>query len=187
MAFLFLFGIGGLTGLFLGTLSVNVPLHNTHFVVAHFHYVIVGGTVMGFLAGIYYWWPKITGRMYHEAWGRVTALVVFAAFNLTFFPLFILGARGMVRRYYDYSVYLQSNPEFTAYNVAASVGGYLLVSGLVSAVACLVASLWTGRPAPDNPWGAASLEWRSSSPPPHENAPAPPQVGDPYDYSHLKA
>jgi cytochrome c oxidase subunit 1 len=187
LAFMFLFGIGGLTGLFLGTLSVNVPLHNTHFVVAHFHYVIVGGTVIAFLAGLHYWWPKITGRMYHEGWGRLSALAVFAAFNLTFFPLFILGTRGMVRRYYDYSVYLDSNPEFTAYNVAASLGGYLLVTGLASAVACLVASLWTGRPAPANPWGGASLEWQSSSPPPHENAPAPPHVGDPYDFSHLPA
>lgn len=185
LIFLFLFGIGGLTGLFLGTLSVNVPLHNTHFVVAHFHYVIVGGTVIAFLAGLHFWWPKMFGRTYHELWGRINALVIFLAFNLTFFPLFILGTRGMVRRYYDYSVYLESNPEFTLYNRLASIGGYVLVAALVSVAACLVTSLWTGRRAPANPWGAGSLEWRSSSPPPPENPPPPPQVGDPYDFTQV--
>ena len=102
LVFLFLFAIGGLTGLFLGTLSVNVAVHGTYFVVAHFHYVMVGGTMVGLLAGLHYWWPKITGRMYSEFWGRIGALLVFAGFNLTFFPQFILGTRGMPRRYSGY-------------------------------------------------------------------------------------
>jgi len=183
LIFLFLFGIGGLTGLFLGTLSVNVPLHNTHFVVAHFHYVIVGGAVMAMLAGLHYWWPKMFGRMYNQTWARLSALLIFVAFNMTFFPLFIMGGRGLVRRYYDYSVFLESNPEFTFYNQLASVGGYLLVTGFVSMALCLISSLWSGRPAPDNPWGAPGLEWKSSSPPPPENPPPPAQVGDPYDFT----
>jgi len=183
LIFLFLFGIGGLTGLFLGTLSVNVPLHNTHFVVAHFHYVIVGGAVMAMLAGLHYWWPKMFGRMYNQTWARLSALLIFVAFNMTFFPLFIMGGRGLVRRYYDYSVFLESNPEFTFYNQLASVWGYLLVTGFVSMALCLISSLWSGRPAPDNPWGAPGLEWKSSSPPPPENPPPPAQVGDPYDFT----
>ncbi len=185
LIFLFLFGIGGLTGLFLGTLSVNVPLHNTHFVVAHFHYVIIGGAVIAFLAGLHYWWPKMFGRMYNQTWARISALLIFVAFNMTFFPLFIMGARGLVRRYYDYSAFLGTNPEFTLYNQLATIGGYLLVTGLVSMATCLISSLWTGRPAPANPWNAPGLEWQCSSPPPPENPPPPAQVGDPYDFSQL--
>jgi len=183
LIFLFLFGIGGLTGLFLGTLSVNVPLHNTHFVVAHFHYVIVGGAVMAMLAGLHYWWPKMFGRMYNQTWAKLSALLIFVAFNMTFFPLFIMGGRGLVRRYYDYSVFLETNPEFTFYNQLASVGGYLLVAGFASMAMCLISSLWSGRPAPANPWGSPGLEWQSSSPPPPENLPPPAQVGDPYDFT----
>ncbi len=111
LIFIFLFGIGGLTGLFLGALAVNVHVHDTYFVVAHFHYVMVGGTMIAFLGGLHYWWPKITGRMYSEFWGRLAALVIFVGFNLTFFPQFILGTHGMPRRYYDYTALAKSIPK----------------------------------------------------------------------------
>ena len=117
LVFLFLFAIGGLTGLFLGALSVNVAVHGTYFVVAHFHYVMVGGTMIAFLAGLHYWWPKMTGRMYNEFWGRIASLLLFAGFNLTFFPQFILGTRGMPRRYSDYKALLVDHPEFRQLNV----------------------------------------------------------------------
>jgi len=180
LSFLFLFGIGGLTGLFLGALSVDVHLHDTYFVVAHFHYVMVGGTVMAFLAGLHYWWPKMTGRMFSDAWGRLACLLVFAGFNLTFFPQFILGTRGMPRRYFDYQLLLGEHPEFTRYNVLSSAGSYLLAVGLVIVLVYLLYSLLAGRPAPANPWGGATLEWQCTSPPPHDNFPEAPEVGDPY-------
>lgn len=182
LMFIVLFGIGGLTGLFLGSLAINVHVHDTAFVVAHFHYTMAGGALMGFLAGIYYWWPKITGRMYSLAMGQVTALVIFIGFNLTFFPQFIIGSRGMPRRYFDYSRLLENNPEFTFYQMLSTAGGYLLVSGVALVAFTLLRSLWTGKPAPANPWGASTLEWQSQSPPPHENPSAPPVVGDCYNY-----
>jgi cytochrome c oxidase subunit I len=187
LIFLMLFGIGGLTGLFLGALSVNVPLHDTYFVVAHFHYVMVGGTVIAFLAGLHYWWPKITGRMYNDLWGQIAALAVFVGFNLTFFPQFILGGpgEGMPRRYYDYTAMLPHHPEFTLYNVLSTIGSYVLAAGLLIIPIYLLHSLWRGRPAPANPWGGATLEWQCSSPPPVENFASPPVAGDPYDFSHL--
>jgi cytochrome c oxidase subunit 1 len=185
LVFLFLFAIGGLTGLFLGALSVNVAVHGTYFVVAHFHYVMVGGTMIAFLAGLHYWWPKITGRMYSEFWGRISALILFAGFNLTFFPQFILGTRGMPRRYYDYAALLPRHPEFRYYNLASTLGAYLLASGLVLVAVYLVYSLFRGRRAPANPWGGATLEWQCSSPPPFDNFPTPPIVGDPYVFDGL--
>ncbi len=185
LVFLFLFAIGGLTGLFLGTLSVNVAVHGTYFVVAHFHYVMVGGTMVGFLAGLHYWWPKMTGRMYNEFWGRIGALLVFAGFNLTFFPQFILGTRGMPRRYYGYAKLLPDHPEFTRLNVYSSLGAYLLAVGLVLVAVYLAYSLFYGRRAPANPWGAATLEWQCSSPPPFDNFATTPAVGDPYSFDDL--
>jgi cytochrome c oxidase subunit I len=186
LSFIFLFGIGGLTGLFLGALSVNVQVHDTYFVVAHFHYVMVGGTMIGFLGGLHYWWPKITGRMYSEFWGRVAALAIFVGFNLTFFPQFLLGTHGMPRRYYDYMALAKNHPEVTTYNVLSSLGAYLLAIGLTLVLVYLLVSLFAGRRAPANPWGAATLEWQCSSPPPYDNFASPPVVGDPYDFSGVR-
>jgi cytochrome c oxidase subunit 1 len=186
LSFIFLFGIGGLTGLFLGALSVNVHVHDTYFVVAHFHYVMVGGTMIGFLGGLHYWWPKITGRMYSEFWGRIAALVIFVGFNLTFFPQFLLGTHGMPRRYFDYEPLTKTYPPTTTYNVLSSLGAYLLALGLILVLVYLLASLFRGRPAPANPWGGASLEWQCSSPPPYNNFATPPSFHDPYDYSHIR-
>ena len=175
LSFIFLFTIGGLTGLFLGALATDIHLHDTYFVVAHFHYVMMGGTLVSFIAGLFYWWPKMTGRMYSEFWGRLGCFGVFAAFNLTFFPQFILGARGMPRRYYNYP------PEFQLYHQISTVGAFLLGASLFVAAFTLIHSLFRGRKAPANPWGAASLEWQTSSPPPLHNFESDPCAGDPYD------
>ena len=179
MGFLFLFAIGGLTGVFLGTLSVDVHLHDTYFVVAHFHYVMFGGTMMGFLAGIHYWWPKITGKMYNETLGRIGCVLVFIGFNLTFFPQFIMGSHGMPRRYATYL------PEFYPYHIMSSMGAYIQLIGFLLTAAYLVHSLFKGPKAPRNPWGSATLEWVCQTPPPHDNFKTPPAVGDPYDMSML--
>ncbi len=185
LAFIFLFGIGGLTGLFLGTLSVDVHLTDTYFVVAHFHYVMFGGTLIAFLAGLHYWWPKMTGRMFSDVAGRWACFIIFVGFNLTFFPQFLLGTRGMPRRYYDYSGLLDSHPEFALLNLLSTIGAYTTAVGLVAAAICLLHSLWRGRPAPANPWGGGSMEWQCPSPPPHDNFPKTPPVRDPYDFSYL--
>ena len=140
LVFIFLFAIGGLTGFFLGALSVNVAVHDTYFVVAHFHYVMVGGMMIAFLAGLHYWWPKITGQMYSEFWGRIASLLLFAGFNLTFFPQFILGTRGMPRRYSDYKALLVDHPEFRQLNLMSTIGAYVLAAGLV-----LMAVYWRIR------------------------------------------
>jgi cytochrome c oxidase subunit 1 len=180
LSFIFLFGIGGLTGLFLGALATDVHLHDTYFVVAHFHYVMFGGTVMGFLAGLHYWWPKMFGKMYSERWARVAALLIFVGFNLTFFTQFIMGSKGMPRRYYNYL------PQFEPYHVASSIGSYILALGFFVAAGYLLRSLFAGEPAPANPWGAATLEWTTTSPPPHDNFAEQPEVGDPYDLERLR-
>jgi len=185
LSFLLLFGIGGLTGLFLGALSVDVHMQDTYFVVAHFHYVMFGGALIAFLGGLHYWWPKITGRMYNEFWGRVAAVMIFVGFNLTFFPQFILGSRGMPRRYFDYSKLLADHPDFTFINRLSSLGAFLTGAAMTLIIIYLIASLRRGRPAPANPWGAATLEWQCSSPPPFDNFPEPPAVGDPYDFSRF--
>jgi cytochrome c oxidase subunit 1 len=181
LAFIFQFGIGGLTGLFLATLPVDIAMHDTYFVVAHFHYVIMGGTVFAFLGAIHYWWPKMFGRMYDEFSGRVAAVIIFVGFNLTFFPQFILGTKGVPRRTYNYS------PEFQFYHVESTIGSYLIGIGMLITAGCLIHSLFRGRLAPANPWGAASLEWRCPSPPPTHNFDQPPtNIGDPYDFSGLR-
>lgn len=158
-SFLFLFSIGGLSGIFLGALSVDVHLHDTYFIVAHFHYVMMGGTVMAFLGGLHYWWPKIWGRMYNETWARVSVILIFIGFNVTFFTQFILGMHGMPRRYYSYLDQFQPLHAFSSY------GSWILGLGFFIMAFYLFHSLFRGRPAGDNPWGALSYEWETSSPP----------------------
>ncbi len=161
--FMGLFLIGGLTGLFLGSMGLNVHLTDTYFIVAHFHYVMVGGTVLGYLGGLHYWWPKMTGRMYSEFWGKISAMLVFVGFNLTFFPQFILGYQGMPRRYAAYSEELQ------VLNIFSSAGASVLGLGMTLPVIYLVHSLVFGKKAEGNPWMLPGLEWRTASPPPTEN------------------
>ena len=163
LGFMGLFLIGGLTGLFLGAMGLVVHLTDTYFVVAHFHYVMVGGQVIAYLGGIHYWWPKMTGRMYSEFWGKISAMLVFVGFNLTFFPQFILGYMGMPRRYAAYP------PEFQVLNIFSTAGASVLGIGLLLPVIYLAHSLIAGKRAGDNPWMHPGLEWRTSSPPPTEN------------------
>jgi len=168
--FLGLFTIGGLTGLMLATLGIDVHVHDTYFIVAHFHYIMVGGTVMAYLGGLHFWWPKISGRLYPEWWGRLSALIVFIGFNLTFFPQFIVGYLGMPRRYHAYP------EEFQVLNVMSTAGASILGVGYVIPLIYFVWSMRYGKRAPSNPFGATGLEWRTPSPPPTENFPAPPTV-----------
>ncbi len=163
LGFIGLFTIGGLTGLFLAALGVDVHVTDTYFVIAHFHYIMVGGTVMGYLGGIHYWWPKITGRMYPEGWAKLGALIVFVGFNLTFFPQFILGYLGMPRRYYAYPA------EFQVLNVMSSAGASILGVGYILPMVYLIWSMRYGPVAEANPWPATGLEWRTPSPPPPHN------------------
>ena len=180
MGYIGLFVVGGLTGLFLATLSVNEHTHGTYFVVAHFHYIMVGGTVLAFLGGLHFWWPKVTGKMYPEGWGVVSAIFIFIGFNATFFPQFILGYLGMPRRYHDYP------PEFQILNIVSSVGATILAAGYIFPMVYLVWSLWFGKKAPDNPWQAKGLEWTTTSPPPKHNFEQQPVVDFPaYDYPHV--
>jgi cytochrome c oxidase subunit I len=181
LAFLWVFTIGGLTGVFLAVMSVDVHLHDTYFVVAHFHYVMMGGAITAFMGGLHYWWPKFTGKMYPEKAGRFGALLVFLGLNVTFFPQFILGSRGMPRRYYNYL------PEFQSLHVLSTLGAYTLGLGFLLTAFYLWKSLKNGRTAPANPWGGATLEWQCSSPPPYYNFHKAPVVSaGPYDgYENL--
>jgi cytochrome c oxidase subunit 1 len=163
LGFIGLFTIGGLTGLWVAALAADVHLTQTYFVVAHFHYIMVGGMVSAYFGGLHFWWPKITGRMYPEMWARVAALIMFIGFNITFFPQFILGLLGMPRRYFSYS------PEFQVLNVLSSAGASVLASAYLLPLAYLTWSLFHGERAPANPWGATGLEWQTSSPPPTVN------------------
>jgi cytochrome c oxidase subunit I len=177
LGFIGLFTMGGLTGLFLASLSTDVPLNGTYFVVAHFHYIMVGGAVMAYLGGIHFWWPKITGRLYPDYWARFAALVIFVGFNLTFFPQFVLGYMGMPRRYAVYPA------EFQALNVLSSAGASILGIGYLIPLIYLIWSMRYGPPAGPNPWGAKGLEWTTPSPPPTENFEVPPIVTeDAYNY-----
>ena len=182
LGFIGLFTIGGLTGLFLAALAVDVHVHDTYFVVAHFHYIMVGGTVMAYLGGIHYWWPKMTGRMYPEGWARFSAVLVFVGFNLTFFPQFIIGYQGMPRRYHVYA------EEFQVLNVLSSAGASILGVAYLFPMCYLLWSLRYGRRAPDNPWQAPGLEWQTQSPPITENFPTTPIVThEAYDYADFPA
>jgi cytochrome c oxidase subunit 1 len=179
--FIGLFTIGGLTGLFLATLGIDIHVTDTYFVVAHFHYVMVGGVVMGYLGGLHFWWPKITGRMYPESMGKLAALIGFIGFNLTFFPQFILGYVGMPRRYYQYP------PEFQMLNVLSTAGATILGVGYLFPMVYMLWSLRYGEIAPDNPWNAAGLEWKTTSPPPTFNFHEDPVVDfEAYNYDELK-
>jgi cytochrome c oxidase subunit 1 len=177
LGFIGLFTIGGLTGLFLASLGLNVHVHDTYFVVAHFHYIMVGGAIMGYLGGIHFWWPKITGRMYPEALAKVSGFVVFLGFNLTFFPQFVLGYLGMPRRYHAYP------EEFQVLNVLSTAGASILGVGYTLPLCYFLWSLRYGAKAVPNPWRAAGLEWLTPSPPPTENFTTPPIVTtDAYEY-----
>ena len=166
-----------MTGVFLGTLGFDVHVHDTYFVVAHFHYVMVGGTIMGYLGGLHFWWPKITGRLYPEFWAKISALLVFVGFNLTFFPQFLLGYMGMPRRYHSYP------DEFQVLNILSTAGASVLALGFVLPTIYFLWSLKSGAIAGNNPWQARGLEWETTSPPPTENFTSTPSVSrEPYDY-----
>src|SRR5467141_124636 len=175
--FIGLFTIGGLTGLFLAAIAVDVHVTDTYFVIAHFHYIMVGGTIMGYLGGLHYWWPKISGRLYNEGLAKLSAGIIFVGFNLTFFPQFVLGYLGMPRRYHAYP------PEFQVLNVLSSAGASILGAGYLIPMVYLMWSLRYGRLAGSNPWGAVGLEWTTTSPPPTENFTQTPLVSwEAYEY-----
>ncbi len=175
--FLFLFSIGGFTGIMLGTLSVDIHLHDTYYVVAHFHYVMMGGTLIALLAGLHYWWPKMTGKMYNETLGKIAAVIIFIGFNVTFLPQFVMGSQGMPRRYYNYI------DQFTAFHQTSTIGSYLLGLGFLIILYYLVDSLIRGKKAPANPWGSRGLEWQATSPPDFHNFDHTPVIiHGPYDY-----
>ncbi|WP_395456790.1 cytochrome c oxidase subunit I [Azospirillum melinis] len=177
LGFIGLFTIGGLTGLFVANLAFDVHVTDTYFVVAHFHYIMVGGMVSAYFGGLHYWWPKVTGRLYPEWWARIAALLIFFGFNLTFFPQFILGYLGMERRYYSYP------PEFQAWNIFSSAGASVLAVGYALPFFYLGWSLFRGKRAGANPWAATGLEWQTPSPPPTHNFDRTPTVTrPPYQY-----
>ncbi len=177
LAFIFLFTIGGLTGLFLASLSTNVYLTDTYFVVAHFHYVMVGGNIMAFFAGLHYWWPKMFGKQYSEKWGKIAWALIFVGFNLTFMTQFVLGKIGMPRRYYDYL------PMYATGNFISTVGSWFIGAGVLIMLSYLLASLKSGAKASDNPWGGKTLEWEIPSPPTMHNFDEIPEITmGPYEY-----
>jgi cytochrome c oxidase subunit 1 len=181
LSFIILFTVGGLTGVVLGCIAEDVVLHDTYFVVGHFHYVMFGGTIIAFLGGLHYWWPKFTGKMYNETMGRITCVLLFIGVNVTFFPQLIVGAEGMPRRYASYL------PQYQPYMVASTVGAYIQLVAFLMMAGYLLHSLFRGKKAPDNPWGGATLEWTTSSPPSHYNFDDTPLViEDCYDYSNVK-
>jgi cytochrome c oxidase subunit 1 len=180
LGFIWLFTIGGLTGVFLATLAIDIHVHDTYFIVAHFHYVMVGSTLFAFLGGMYHWWPKLFGRMYSELWGKIGWLLVFIGFNATFFIQFVAGSEGMPRRYATYP------DEFWIYHFISSLGSYVLAVGLFVILFNWIHSLVAGQQAPANPWGANSLEWHTTSPPPHENFDHRPVGEDPYAFGNWR-
>jgi cytochrome c oxidase subunit 1 len=175
MGFILLFTIGGLTGLFLGALMVDIPLHDTYFVIAHFHYVAMGSMLFAFLGGMYHWFPKMFGKMYHERTGQIAAIIIFIGFNITFLPQFVAGTKGAPRRWAEYP------EQYQKYHVMSTCGAYMMTTGLLIVAFNWLHGLMRGRPAPDNPWGGNSLEWHCPSPPPHDNFAVPPVADDPYN------
>jgi cytochrome c oxidase subunit 1 len=182
LGFVALFTAGGLTGLFLATLGMDIHVHDTYFVIAHFHFIMVGGMVMAYMGGLHYWWPKMTGKMYSEWWSRLAALIIFVGFFLTFLPQFVVGYNGMPRRYHKYA------PEFQVWNVLSSAGASILGVGYILPLGYLIYSLYYGRAAGPNPWRATGLEWQTPSPPPtHNFEKTPIVVRGPYEYHSEKA
>ena len=180
LSFLVIFTIGGLTGIFLGILNLDIHLHDTYFVVAHFHYVMMGSTAMAFFAGVHHWWPKFIGRTYSRFWSRVACALTFIGFNVTFFPQFIMGSQGMPRRYASYM------EQYQIYHQISTVGAFILGISIVIMVGYFIHSWFAGAPARQNQWGGVTLEWKTSSPPPLENFDDQPVVtGEVYDYSQL--
>ena len=180
LAFLIIFAIGGLTGVILGALNVDLHLHDTYFVVAHFHYVMMGSIALAFFAGLHHWWPKMFGKMYNETLAKIACGLIFVGFNVTFLPQFIMGSRGMPRRYATYV------PEYEPYHQASTIGAMILGSGVALMVYYLVASLFTGEKAKENQWGGVTLDWHTPTPPPHLNFDEEPKVvHEVYDYSTL--
>ena len=178
LSFIFLFTVGGFTGVMLGSLSLDVHLHDTYFVVAHFHYVMMGGTVMAFLAGLHYWWPKMFGKLYNEFAAKIAFVFVFVGFNAVFFSQFILGTKGMPRRYYNYK------PEFQPLHLFSTIGSWVLAVGFFIILGYFIHSLIKGKKAPANPWGSSALEWKTATPPVTYNFDVLPERIDqgPYDY-----
>lgn len=177
LGFIFLFAIGGVTGIMLAVLPINVHFHDTYFVVAHFHYVMVGGTLMALMGGYYYWFPKMFGKMFNESLARMSFVFIFIGFNVTFFPQFILGAMGMPRRYFDYI------PAYEHLNKISTVGSWLILIGFLIGLYTIIQGIRKGEKAPENPWRSLTLEWMTPSPPPHENFKVEPVVtAGPYEY-----
>jgi len=180
LSFLLLFTIGGLTGLFLGILSVDVHLHDTYFVVAHFHYVMMGSTLVAFLGALHHWYPKFTGKLYPESLGQICGLGVFFGFNLTFLPQFVMGSRGMPRRYWDY------DPQYQIFHQLSTIGAYVLGISIFISLISLVWSFKYGRRAPRNPCGGSTLEWQAPTPPTLYNFEKPPVLHELYNYDDLE-
>ncbi len=177
LGFLFLFAIGGVTGIMLASLAVDVHFHDTYFVVAHFHYVMVGGTLMSIMAAFFYWLPKMFGRMYNEIGGRLSFILIFGGFNVTFYPQFVLGALGMPRRYFDYL------PAYESLNQISTIGSWLIALGFIIGLITIVHAIFKGKKVGDNPWGAKTLEWTIPSPPTEHNFETIPTVtAGPYEY-----
>lgn len=177
LGFFFLFTVGGLTGIALATIAIDVHLHDTYYVVAHFHFVMVGGMVMAFVGGLFYWWPKMSGKMYNETLGKISCLLIFLGFNVTFLPQFVMGAQGMPRRYFNYI------DQFQGFHQVSTIGAFILGIGFLLVFYNLVKSIYTGEKAPPNPWNSRALEWQVATPaPPHNFDHLPVIVHGPYDY-----
>ncbi len=181
LGFIWIFLIGGLTGLFLATMATDVHLHDTYFVVAHFHYVMMGGTLFALITAIHHWWPKMTGRMFNETVGKLTFWLAFIGYNLTFFPQFVAGTQGMPRRYHQYV------PEFEVWMQASTIGSFIFGAALFIMLGYLIHSLFKGVKAPHNPWGAVSLEWETATPPIEHNFHGLPVcTKGPYDFDEIE-